>query len=224
MDKPTGFCSVEGTISQEMSLWKSLCTCLSRNETLRPRVQGARRRRMTGVGIDSSSSSPPSPLLFLSPPPSPPSMSSFYFYSPSTPSTEVQSSSQLSLCSACEKKTEQRCSKCKVTFFCSTQCQRLVSSIAAPRFGSSPLTRVVSQLFPTHKFLCSKSTSTFRAPPLTQTTRSRVVALRDKPYFDHACDVKGRTLLEHVKMLGYFRKDGTFEVSVCFVSLTCRPS
>ena len=45
-------------------------------------------------------------------------------------------------------------------------------------------------------------------------------ALRDQPYFDHACDVKGRTLLEHVKMLGYFRQDGTFEVSVSFVSLT----
>lgn len=38
--------------------------------------------------------------------------------------------------------------------------------------------------------------------------------LRTKIYVDRACDETDRTLLEHVKFLGYFKQDGTFEVSL----------
>ncbi|GAA5835066.1 hypothetical protein JCM5353_002131 [Sporobolomyces roseus] len=85
-------------------------------------------------------------------------------------------------CSVCDVKTSQVCSKCRVVPFCSSEC--------------------LKALWPTHKDLCGKDTSTFCVPPLSQDERFLVFEHRYELFIDELLDriTVGGELLEEPRL------------------------
>lgn len=134
-------------------------------------------------------------------------------------------------CLVCGKETKNRCSRCVEAanidlFFCSPECQKLVSVTSSAALSDDSLNlTVIAQVRPAHKLFCGAHAFPLLLPFPTPAEAEVAIARLDEPLISRAADGRERTmsLYEAVQeLLMRSRSEMTVRCSIPWV-LRCSP-